>query len=45
MTIATVVFRSELALLLGAHSLWMLLKPQTLDAKIALIRTTLIPAN
>jgi len=44
MTIATVVFRSELALLLGAHSLWMLLKPQTLDAKIALIRTTLIPA-
>lgn len=44
MTIATVVFRSELALLLGAHCLWMLLKPQTLDAKIALIRTTFIPA-
>jgi len=44
MTIATVIFRSELALLLGAHCLWLLLKPQTLDAKIALIRTTFVPS-
>lgn len=44
LTIATVIFRSELALLLGAHCLWMLLKPQTMAAKIALIRTTLLPA-
>lgn len=44
MTVATVIFRSELALLLGTHCIWLLLKPQTFDAKIRLIRTTLIPA-
>lgn len=44
MTVATVIFRSELALLLGAHCLWLFLKPQTLDAKVSLIRTTFIPS-
>jgi len=44
MTLATVIFRSELALLLGAHCLWLLLKPQTFDAKVSLIRTTLVPS-
>ena len=44
MTIATVIFRSELALLLGAHCLWLLLKPQTFDAKVRLIRTAFVPS-
>lgn len=44
MTVAIVIFRSELLLLLGSHSLWLLLKPETLDAKVRLIRTVLLPA-
>lgn len=44
MTLATIIFRSELALLLLAHCLWMLLKAETMDAKVQLIRKAFVPA-
>lgn len=44
MTIAAVIFRAELAILLAAHCIWLFLKPQTFDAKIILIRRTFIPS-
>lgn len=44
LTIASVIFRGELALLLGCYCLWLLLKPQTFEVKVALLRKTLLPA-
>lgn len=44
LTVAIVIFRSELALLLGSHCLWLLLKPETLDAKVRLVRSVMFPS-
>lgn len=44
LTIATIIFRSELALLLGSHCLHILLKSPTMTTRIAVIRTTIFPA-
>lgn len=42
MTVAAVIFRAEIAILLAAHCVWLFLKSQTFEAKILLIRNTFI---
>jgi len=44
LTIATVIFRSELALLLASTCLHLLTKAPSMGARIRMIRTTLVPA-
>lgn len=44
LTLATVVFRSELALLLAAHALYILLRSGTVANAVSLVRTTFVPA-
>ncbi|KAK5055944.1 hypothetical protein LTR84_012494 [Exophiala bonariae] len=44
LTLPTVIFRSELGLLLGAHCLYILFKSGSLANGITLVRTTFIPA-
>lgn len=44
LTVATVIFRSELAILLAAHCVWLFLKAETFDGKILLIRKAFIPS-
>lgn len=44
LTLPTVIFRSELALLLGAHCIYILLKSGSVANGVTLVRTTLLPA-
>ncbi|RVX66359.1 hypothetical protein B0A52_09967 [Exophiala mesophila] len=44
LTLATVVFRSELALLLAAHAIYILIRSSTIANAVSLVRTTFIPA-
>lgn len=44
LTLPTVIFRSELALLLGAHCIFLLFKSGSVANGAALVRTTLVPA-
>lgn len=43
LTVATVVFRSELALLLGAHCLWLLRRARSVDAVKGIMRRVYVP--
>lgn len=44
MTVATVIFRAELAILLAAHCVWLFIKTQTFGARIVLIRKAFVPS-
>lgn len=44
LTIATVIFRSELAILLATHCAWLFFKAQTFEGKVMLIRKAFIPS-